>query len=95
MGADDSVWRDPDGGPVGYGGVVVYSVVAQLLGVSLLVRHASLLSALIGVLLVAHARIVAAYLVHDAAHGAVFASARANKWLGVLCLWLSGALVHP
>jgi fatty acid desaturase len=44
-----------------------------------------------GVLLLAHALVCSAYLLHDCAHHAVFARARANDRLGVLMSWLNGA----
>ena len=36
----------------------------------------------------AHGRVVAAYLVHEAAHSAIFKSLRANTAAGVLCQWM-------
>jgi fatty acid desaturase len=70
--------------------VVSYTLVAWPTGIWMLTRPEIWLN-LIGVLLVAHALIYSAYLIHDCAHHAVFAGASANDRLGVLMSWINGA----
>jgi hypothetical protein len=89
-----SLWRD-DFGPVGYGGAAAYAAVAHVAGVALLLRvatagftAAAAVSALLGVALAAHGRVVAAYLVHEASHGSIFKSVANNTRFGTLCLWM-------
>jgi len=45
----------------------------------------------LGVLLMAHALVIAAYLIHECAHNTIFASNRWNAALGEVLLWLTGA----
>ncbi len=44
-----------------------------------------------GVLLLAHALVIAAYLIHECAHNTLFLDNQHNAWLGELLLWLVGA----
>jgi len=44
-----------------------------------------------GVLLVAHALVIAAYLIHECAHNTIFADNRWNAALGEVLMWLTGA----
>jgi fatty acid desaturase len=69
---------------------VSYTLIAWPGGVWMLTRPEILLN-VIGVLLVAHALIYSAYLIHDCAHHAIFATARGNDWLGMLMSWINGA----
>lgn len=43
-----------------------------------------------GVLLVAHALVIAAYLIHECAHNTIFADNRWNAALGEVLMWLTG-----
>ncbi|MDR9498614.1 MAG: fatty acid desaturase [Hydrogenovibrio sp.] len=45
---------------------------------------------LLGVLWFAHSMVIAAYLVHDAAHLNVFQNKRHNRWYGEFLLWITG-----
>jgi fatty acid desaturase len=67
----------------------VYSFAGWALGVWLLTRPEWGLNAL-GVLLTAHALVYSAYLIHDCAHSAVFASTAANDRLGAALGWVNG-----
>jgi fatty acid desaturase len=49
----------------------------------------------LGVLLVAHSLVCAAYLLHDCLHNAVFAASAANNRLGISLSWLCGACYAP
>lgn len=44
-----------------------------------------------GVLLVAHALVIAAYLIHECAHNTIFVDNRRNAALGEVLMWLTGA----
>ena len=51
----------------------------------------SWLTASLGTLWLAHAMIVAAYLLHEATHGAIWPGRAANARLGTLMMWLTGS----
>jgi len=70
--------------------VISYTLLGWPLGLWMLVRPEILLNG-VGVLLTAHTLIYSAYLIHDCAHHAVFATAAANDRLGGLMSWLNGA----
>jgi len=55
-----------------------------------LMAQPSLLFELIGLWLCAHAMVLAAYLVHEAAHTTLFASPRANHWAGETMNFVAG-----
>jgi fatty acid desaturase len=55
-----------------------------------LIRPEWLLNAF-GVVLTAHALVYSAYLLHECAHGALFASQATNDRLGVVLAWMNGA----
>jgi hypothetical protein len=82
-------WRNP-GGWLGHGGVLLYCAVAHLGGAFVMARwqHFGLPAAAAAVLAVAHARVWAAYLIHEAAHGSVFKAMAHNSAFGTLALWL-------
>ncbi len=45
----------------------------------------------VGVLVFAHAMVIAAYLVHECAHNSIFRKNRYHRFLGELLLWICGA----
>ena len=45
---------------------------------------------LVGVVLLAHSMVIAAYLIHEAAHLSVFKSKKHNKWFAEFLLWITG-----
>jgi fatty acid desaturase len=67
-----------------------YTLMAWPFGIYLLARPEIGRNA-IGVLLTAHALVYSAYLIHDCAHHAIFATTAANDRLGVLMSWINGA----
>jgi fatty acid desaturase len=69
---------------------IFYSFAGWGLGVWLLTRPEWASNAA-GVLLTAHALVYSGYLIHDCAHGAVFASVRMNDRLGAALGWINGA----
>jgi len=72
------------------GFVILYTLGGWTLGLWLMLRP-ELASNVAGVLLVAHALVCSAYLLHDCVHNAVFARTRTNDGLGVVMSWLNGA----
>ena len=94
--------RDPRGA-LPLAAAVSYAAVSHAAGVVLILRSAASWrrggaeagvagAAALGVVLAAHGRVIATYLVHDAAHSSVFKRLQSNEWLGILCLWLCEAL---
>ena len=45
---------------------------------------------ILGILLLAHAMVIAAYLIHEAAHYSVFKSKNHNRWFAEILLWITG-----
>jgi acyl-lipid omega-6 desaturase (Delta-12 desaturase) len=84
-----NILREPAGLPYN-GGAVLYAVGGWLLGIAGLLQD-SLAVQLLATLLLAHAMIIAAYLVHECAHNLVFRSMRHNAALGRALTWLCGA----
>jgi len=69
---------------------LAYALGAYALGLWACTAPAWWLNAL-GVLLTAHALVIAAYLIHECAHNTIFADNRWNAALGEVLLWLTGA----
>jgi fatty acid desaturase len=69
---------------------ILYALGGWGLGVWFVTRS-DLLSNIAGVLLIAHALVTSAYLLHDCAHHAACATIAANDAVGVLMSWLNGA----
>jgi fatty acid desaturase len=69
---------------------LAYAFGGYALGVALLFAHSWLLN-ILGTLLVGHAMIIAAYLIHEFAHGTIFAKPLLNERAGELCSWLCGS----
>ena len=67
-----------------------YALSTNLIGLFLLLQAASFATILTGILLSAHGRVVASYMVHEAAHASIFVTPWANRWCGVVALWLAG-----
>lgn len=44
----------------------------------------------LSILLAAHAKMIAAYMVHETCHDSIFVAKQDNRRLGILCLWMSG-----
>ena len=81
--------REPEG--LKYNGVaLLYAIFGWGLGIAGLL-HQSLLVNIGATLLLAHAMIVAAYLLHECAHNLVFRRIRHNATLGRLLTWICGA----
>jgi len=68
---------------------LIYTFAGWPAGIWLLTRPEWALN-IAGVLLVGHTLIYSAYLVHDCAHNAIFASTAANDRLGEILSWMNG-----
>lgn len=68
---------------------LIYAFAGWVLGFWLTTRS-SIPANLIGVVVLGHAMIIAAYLVHECAHNTLFKSNEANARLGKVLLWLCG-----
>lgn len=84
-----AILKEPEGIACN-GTAIAYAVVAYCLGLAGLF-HSSWAVNLLAVLLLAHAMIVAAYLIHECGHNLVFRKARHNAALGRAMSWLCGA----
>lgn len=71
-----------------------YAFCGLALGVFLMTRREGWLN-FAGVILAAHALSVSAYVIHECAHGAIFATAAHNDRLGKVMAWLNGACLAP
>jgi fatty acid desaturase len=73
-------------------GLVLSYVLLGWLGSFALMASRSVALDILGVLLCAHTMVLAAYLIHDAAHQTLFISRRANQWVGeaMNCIASSG-----
>ncbi|MFO7706377.1 MAG: fatty acid desaturase [Halopseudomonas sp.] len=68
---------------------ITYSLVGYVLGIGLLLADAWLLK-VVGTLLLAHAMIIGAYLMHEFAHGTIFSVPKHNARVGQLFSWMTG-----
>ncbi len=73
-----------------YGLAVAYACVGYALGFAALFSSQWAINA-IGTVLLAHAMIIAAYLIHECGHNAIFHRQRDNARLGQFLSWLCGA----
>jgi len=73
-----------------YGGAVAYAVVGYVAGIAGLFAGDWLINAA-ATLLLAHAMIIAAYLIHECGHNMVFKRQRDNTSLGRFMSWICGA----
>ncbi|MEZ5569832.1 MAG: fatty acid desaturase [Halioglobus sp.] len=81
--------RDPAGAP--YTVLVLLYIACTYIGGWIGLFHSSILLNALGVLALAHGMLIAAYLLHDCGHNAVFVSSRGNAALGTLLSWIAGS----
>ncbi|MFW2372278.1 MAG: fatty acid desaturase family protein [Gammaproteobacteria bacterium] len=67
-----------------------YVMAAYVSGLALILVKPLWLN-LTGMLLLAHAMVIAAYLVHECAHNSIFRKNRYHRWLAEVLLWICGA----
>lgn len=73
---------------------LAYALLGWLGGIALITSSAPA-AIFAGILLIAHALAVSAYLIHECQHGTIFATSRANDRLGAALAWMSGACIAP
>lgn len=67
-----------------------YITVAYIAGFSLILNE-SLIANLLGVFILAHSMVIAAYLIHETAHMSLFREKKHNQWYAELLLWITGS----
>lgn len=67
-----------------------YAVLGWLAGLAMLISASHWLPLVLGTLLLAHAMVIAAYMLHECAHNAVFKRPEHNARLGRALNWLTG-----
>lgn len=93
MATQSGVWRHKDGA-LPNTLAFSYLIVAHLLGLFLL-TVAQPLAWFAGVVLTAHALVIAGYLIHDLAHLCVFRSRKITALVGELLSWICGSAYAP
>lgn len=89
MSASARLFREPRGLLMN-GGAIVYAVAAYAAGFAGLFQESWAVNA-VATLLLAHAMVIAAYLIHECGHNLVFRRSRHNAALGRAMSWLCGA----
>lgn len=84
-----ALFRQPDH-PWPHVAAIAYALLGYVVAMLLLIQDAWWLNA-IGVLLLAHALVIGAFLVHECAHNTIFMNNAYNAALGELLNWLNGA----
>ena len=83
------LWREPAGAwPNSL--VLAYVILGYIAGLCLMASSQWIFAAA-GVLLVTHAMVIAAYLVHEAAHYTLFSSPSHNRFAGEAMSWVAGS----
>lgn len=82
------------GGAWPNGAMLVYVGAGYMAGLALLTAPGVIANAL-GVALVAHTLILAAYTIHECTHGTIFARPADNDRLGLVMAWITGAAIAP
>lgn len=72
-------------------GMALSYIVLAYIGGFLLISRPQIVLNLAGVLLLAHAMVIAAYMIHECAHNTVFSRNEHNAQLGKILLWVTGA----
>lgn len=66
-----------------------YALAGYVLALFLLAGHG--IGFLLGIVLLAHSLVIAAYLIHECSHGSLFREQRHHAWLARILSWLTGA----
>jgi len=82
-------WRDPAGARFQIF-ALTYVMMSYATGI-VAIASSSFSFNLVGILLLSHGLVIAAYLLHECAHYSVFSSATQNARLGSMLAWLTGA----
>lgn len=84
-----ALFKEPQGRYY-HGAAIAYAIISYTVGFYGILQISVALN-LLGVLLLAHAMTIAAYMVHECGHNTVFQKTRHNARLGRLLSWLCGA----
>ena len=68
----------------------LYVLTSYVMGFVLILSESIWLN-LLGVIWLGHAMVIAAYLIHEAAHQSLFRDKKHNRWLGEILLWITGS----
>ena len=85
----EKLFKEPDG-IIYNGGAIFYAITGYIIGFFGLF-NVNIIINILSSLLLGHAMIIAAYLVHECAHNLVFKKIRLNKFLGRCLNWICGA----
>jgi fatty acid desaturase len=88
-GSTKTLWREP-AGALPNALALGYAIAGYVGGFVLMAQPAWPLAA-VGVLLILHAMVIAAYLIHEAAHYTLFASPAHNRMAGETMSWIAGS----
>ena len=84
----DRLWRDPDAAIPNIA-ALSYALLGHLSGLYLITQPPGLVF-ILGILLTGHTLVIAAYLVHEAAHMTLFKAKKNNVITGEILLWFAG-----
>ena len=87
------VFKEPQG-VLYHGGAFLYAIGGYGLGLFGLF-HTSWIVTVLATVLLGHAMIIAAYLIHECAHNTVFRKNKHNPWLGGFLTWICGVPYGP
>ncbi|WP_321322772.1 fatty acid desaturase [Thiomicrorhabdus sp.] len=68
---------------------LTYVITTYILGFGLLLAE-PFYANIIGIPILAHSMVIAAYLIHEAAHSSVFKDKKHNRWFAESLLWITG-----
>lgn len=83
-----SIFREADGA-LPNSLAIAYALGGFVLGLYLITTEYLAVN-VVGTLLLSHAMVIAAYLIHETAHGSIFRSRRLNEGFGRVMTWLTG-----
>ena len=85
----EKLFKEPEG-IIYNGGAILYAITGYIIGFFGLF-NVNIIINILSALLLGHAMIIAAYLVHECAHNLVFKKIRLNKFLGRFLSWICGS----
>ena len=85
----EKLFKEPEG-IIYTGGAILYAITGYIIGL-LGLFNVNIVINTLSALLLGHAMIIAAYLIHECAHNLVFKKIRFNTYLGQLLSWICGS----
>jgi len=85
----EKIFKEPEG-IIYNGGAILYAISGYTIGF-LGLFNANIIVNIFSSLLLGHAMIIAAYLIHESGHNLVFKKIRLNKFLGRFLSWICGS----